>query len=171
MTNLVEQITRLGINLEFIDLGGRLGILYREEMKVPVPADLADTILPILEERSEAIGISPRLVLEPGRYIVGDTGIFLTGVNTVKRSAKNFVDVDVGLNLLIRQTMYDAYHEVANKADLKEEEEVYDVRGPICESGDIVAKERMLLAIEPGNVIAVLDSSAYEFLMGSQYNG
>ena len=80
----------------------------------------------------------------------------------MKRSVKNFVGVDAGLNLLIRQAMYDAYYEVANKADLKEEE-MYDVGGPICESGDIVAKERMLPAIEPGDVIAVLDSGAYGF--------
>lgn len=76
MMNLVEPITRLGIDLEFIDLGGRLGIPYQGEMKVPVLDDLADTILPILGERPEAIGISPRLVIEPGRYIVGYTGIF-----------------------------------------------------------------------------------------------
>jgi len=172
MMDLVEQITRIGINLEFVDLGGGLGIPYQEDPKAPTPADLADMILPIFEERSEAIGISPRLVLEPGRYIVGDTGLLLTGVNTVKRSAKNFVGVDAGLNLLIRQAMYDAYHEVvvANKADLMGAE-LYDVVGPICESGDIVAKERMLPAIEPGDVIAVLDSGAYGFSMSSQYNG
>ena len=114
---------------------------------------------------AHAIGISPRLVLEPGRYIVCDTGIFRTGVNTVKRSAKNFVGVDVGLDLLIRQAMYDAYQEVVNKAGIKEAG-MYDVVGLICESGDIVAKERMLPAIEPGNVIAVLDSGAYRFSIG-----
>jgi len=172
MMDLVEQITRLGIDLEFVDLGGGLGIPYAAEMTAPAPNDLADTILPIFEERSSAIGISPRLVLEPGRYIAGDAGILLTSVNTVKRSAKNFVGVDAGLNLLIRPAMYDAYHAVvvANKAD-HDSEGTYEIVGPICESGDIIARDRRLPPIEPGDVVAVLDTGAYGFSMSSRYNG
>ncbi|MEA1894135.1 MAG: diaminopimelate decarboxylase [Euryarchaeota archaeon] len=172
MMDIAEQITRLGITLEFVDMGGGLGIPYQKEMATPAPRDLADTILPIFRRRSEDIGISPRLVLEPGRYIVGDTSLLLAGVNTVKRSARNFVGVDAGLNLMIRPAMYDAYHEVAvaNKAGL-EGAEIYDIVGPICESGDIIARERKLPLIEPGDVIAVFDVGAYGFSMSSQYNG
>ena len=172
MMDIAEQITRLGITLEFVDMGGGLGIPYQKRMATPTPRDLADTILPIFRHRSEDIGISPRLVLEPGRYIVGDTSILLAGVTTVKRSARNFVGVDAGLNLMIRPAMYDAYHEVAvaNKADITRVE-TYDIVGPICESGDIIARDRKLPLIEPGDVIAVFDVGAYGFSMSSQYNG
>ncbi|HIE31415.1 MAG TPA: diaminopimelate decarboxylase [Methanosarcinales archaeon] len=172
MMDIVEQITRLSIDLKFVDLGGGLGIPYQKEMETPSPRDLAGAILPTFNERSKNLGISPKLILEPGRYIVGDSSILLTGVNTTKRSAKNFVGVDAGLNLLIRPAMYDAYHEVvvANKADL-DRAETYDIVGPICESGDIIAKDRKLPLIEPGDTLAVLDVGAYGFSMSSQYNG
>jgi len=155
-----------------VDMGGGLGIPYQKDVATPTPGDLADMVLPIFRRRSEDIGISPRLVLEPGRYIVGDTSILLAGVTTVKRSARNFVGVDAGLNLMIRPAMYDAYHEVAvaNKADLAGAE-TYDIVGPICESGDIIAKDRKLPLIEPGDVMAVFDVGAYGFSMSSQYNG
>jgi len=172
MMDLVEQITRLGIDLKFVDLGGGLGIPYQKEMETPEPRDLAGAILPTFNDRSKSLGISPKLILEPGRYIVGDASILLTGVNTIKKAAKTFVGVDSGLNLLIRPAMYDAYHEVvvANKADL-DGTETYNIVGPICESGDVIAKDRKLPPIEPGDVVAVLDVGAYGFSMSSQYNG
>ncbi len=172
MMDLVEQITRLGIDLKFVDLGGGLGIPYQKEMETPEPRDLAGAILPTFNDRSKSLGISPKLILEPGRYIVGDASILLTGVNTIKKAAKTFVGVDAGLNLLVRPAMYDAYHEVvvANKADL-DGTETYDIVGPICESGDIIARNRKLPPIEPGDVVAVLDVGAYGFSMSSQYNG
>ncbi|RZN35477.1 MAG: diaminopimelate decarboxylase [Methanosarcinales archaeon] len=172
MMDMVEQITRLGVDLKFVDLGGGLGIPYQEGMEAPEPRDLAGAVLPTFNERSKSIGIAPKLILEPGRYIVGDAGVLLTGVNTVKKAAKTFVGVDSGLNLLIRPAMYDAYHEVvvANKADVAGTE-TYDVVGPICESGDVIAKDRELPSVEPGDVVAVLDVGAYGFSMSSQYNG
>lgn len=172
MMDLAEQITRLGIDLEFVDMGGGLGIPYQKDMETPAPRDLADTILPIFGERSRDMGISPGLILEPGRYIVGNASVLLTGVNTIKRSARNFVGVDAGFNLLLRPAMYDAYHEVvvANRAD-SGASETYDIAGPICESGDILARDRKLPLIEPGDVIAILDVGAYGFSMSSQYNG
>jgi len=172
MMDLVEQITRLGVDLKFVDLGGGLGIPYQKEMETPEPRDLAGAILPTFNERSKSLGISPKLILEPGRYIVGDASILLTGVNTIKKAAKTFVGVDSGLNLLVRPAMYDAYHEVvvANKADL-DGTETYDIVGPICESGDVIARNRKLPPIEPGDVVAVLDVGAYGFSMSSQYNG
>lgn len=170
--DLVEGVTELGIELEFVDMGGGLGIPYREDDVAPSPSDLADAILPIFDERTTSLGISPTLILEPGRYIVGDSTILLTRVNMVKRAHKTFVGVDAGFSLLLRPVMYDAYHEViaANKADQKSTEE-YTVVGPICESGDILAKDRALPEIAKDDLIAFLDTGAYGFSMSSQYNG
>ena len=124
MMDLVEKVVGLGIDLKFVDMGSGLGIPYKKDEHAPAPRDHARAILPVFKERTEALGISPRLILEPGRYIAGDTTILLTCVNTVKKAAKNFVGVDAGFNLLIRPTMYDSYHfaVVANKAALKPEE-------------------------------------------------
>ncbi len=172
MMDLVEQVTEAGIDLKFVDMGSGLGIPYKKGEVTPKPQDLADAILPVFQERTGALGISPKLILEPGRYIVGDTTILLTHVNTVKRAARNFVGVDAGFNLLIRPTMYDSYHYavVANKAALPHEE-TYTIVGPICETGDILVKDRELPRIEKGDIIALLDAGAYGFSMSSQYNG
>jgi diaminopimelate decarboxylase len=111
-------------------------------------------------------------VLEPGRYVVGDASILLCAVNTVKEAYSTFVGVDAGFNLLLRPTLYDAYHEVivANKLE-KTADHTYTIVGPICESGDILARDRRLPRVEKGDLIAVLDTGAYGFAMSSQYNG
>ena len=173
MMELVEKVTDLGINLKFVDMGSGLGIPYKkDEGQAPTPHDHANAILPVFNERTKAIGISPKLILEPGRFIVADTTILLTRVNTVKKAARNFVGVDAGFNLLVRPTMYDSYHHavVANKASAPEEEK-YTIVGPICETGDIFAKDRMLPVVEKGDIITLLDAGAYGFSMSSQYNG
>lgn len=172
MMDLVEQVSRLGVELEFIDMGSGLGIPYEKGKEVPTPQDLADLILPIFNERCRAEGINPGLILEPGRYIAGDSTVLLTTVNTVKEASKKFVGVDAGFNLLIRPAMYDSYHYVmvANKAD-KTPEGIYTIVGPICETGDILAHDRELPEVEKGDLIAVLDTGAYGFSMSSQYNG
>ncbi|MBU2617528.1 MAG: diaminopimelate decarboxylase [Euryarchaeota archaeon] len=171
MMDLVEEVTRLGIQLEFIDLGGGLGISYENEV-APSPNDLANAILPVFAEGTEALEIQPKLILEPGRYIMADTTILLAKVNTVKHAYRNFVGVDAGLNLLVRPVMYDAYHGivVANKAGEKSSV-VYTIVGPICEAGDVLARDRFLPKIEKGDLIAILDVGAYGFSMSSQYNG
>ena len=171
MMDIAQKVSSF-VELKFIDLGGGLGINYKKEEKIPTPKDLADIILPIFEEKTELIGISPKLILEPGRSIVGDTTILLSRVNTVKKAYKNFVGIDAGFNLLMRPVMYDSYHEVmvANKADEKVED-TYTIAGPICESGDIIGSDRKLPKIEKGDLIAVLDTGAYGFSMSSQYNG
>jgi diaminopimelate decarboxylase len=114
----------------------------------------------------------PELWIEPGRFIVAEAGVLLTRVNAVKQVLnKKFVGVDAGFNVLIRPTMYGAYHHVlvANKLD-EQPTEVYDVVGPICESGDVLAKDRLLPTICEGDLIAVLNVGAYGFSMSSQYN-
>lgn len=172
MMDLVEKITGAGIDLKFVDMGSGLGIPYKKGEDTPKPTDLAEAILQVFEERTRDLGISPKLILEPGRYIVADTTILLTRVNTVKKAARNFVGIDAGFNLLIRPAMYESYHYVvvANKAASKPEE-TYTIVGPICETGDILAEGRELPVIKKGDLIALLDAGAYGFSMASQYNG
>ena len=174
MMTLVEQLHERGIELEFVDLGGGLGIGYSEEDKkiLPTPDDLAAVILPVLVDRMNSLGLNLKLILEPGRSIVGTTTILLSRVNVVKPAHKNFVAIDAGFNLLIRPVMYDAYHEVvvANRKN-ERASTLYTVVGPVCESGDIIAKDRMLPEVKSGDLVAINDVGAYGFSMSSQYNG
>ncbi|MGP8322085.1 MAG: diaminopimelate decarboxylase [Methanosarcinaceae archaeon] len=172
MMDLVEQVSRLGAKLEFVDVGSGLGIPYEKGIKVPTPQDLADLILPIFNERCMAEGIGPKLILEPGRYIVADSTVLLTTVNTMKKAEKKFVGVDAGFNLMIRPAMYDSYQYVvvANKANAPAKD-IYSIAGPICETGDILAHDRELPEVKKGDIIAILDAGAYGFSMSSQYNG
>jgi len=110
--------------------------------------------------------------VEPGRYIVCDAGFLLTAVNTVKITPfRKFVGVDAGFNTLIRPIMYGSYHPilVANKLGLPEEE-TYDIAGPICEAGDLLARERKLPKVHEGDLLAILNAGAYGYSMSSQYN-
>lgn len=169
--DIAVKLEDIGVEIKFLDLGGGLGIDY-EGKGAPTPKDLANAILPVFEKRKKELKSDPQLWLEPGRSIVGNTTILLTRVNTVKKSYKNFVAVDAGFNLLIRPVLYNAYHRVvvANKMDLPPEE-VYCIVGPICESGDVLAEDRKLPKIKKGDLIAILDTGAYGFVMSSQYNG
>ncbi len=172
MMNLVEELYARGMALEFVDLGGGLGISHRKEEKAPTPNDLADAILPTFDARLNTLGIKLKLVLEPGRSIVGTATILLSRVNTVKQAYKNFVAIDAGFNLFMRPVMYDAYHEVVVANKLNEQASVLcTVVGPVCESGDILAKDRMLPEVERGDLVAILNAGAYGFSMSSQYNG
>jgi diaminopimelate decarboxylase len=171
MMDLVEELTEIGVDIKFVDVGGGLGISYsgEEERK---PSDLTSLILPIFKRRCEEIGIKPILVLEPGRYLVSDSTLLLTRVNFVKRAFKNFVAVDAGFNVLIRPAMYEAYHEIAIANKMNEEvEETYTVVGPICETGDILGRDRRLPKVKRGDLVAIFDTGAYGFSMSSQYNG
>ncbi len=171
---IARQVEEIGVELEFIDIGGGLGIDYEGKgtESIPTPAQLIEKLLPVFEDGVSGLKSDPELWLEPGRSIVGNTTILLTRVNAVKRSYKNFVAVDAGFNLLLRPAMYGAYHRiaVANKMD-REAEEVYTIAGPICESGDILGEDRKLPKVEKGDIIAIFDTGAYGFAMSSQYNG
>ncbi|BAI60931.1 diaminopimelate decarboxylase [Methanocella paludicola SANAE] len=169
MMDLVAQISKF-VDLEFVDIGGGFGIPYQKDVKAPTPQDYAKAILPLYRKRCKEIGISPELHIEPGRYIVADTTVLLTHVNTVKKAYSTFIGVDAGFNTLIRPAMYDSYHEVvvANKAD-KKSASTYTVAGPICESGDILARDRKLPQVKKDDIIALLDAGAYGFCMSSQY--
>jgi diaminopimelate decarboxylase len=162
-----------GVDFEFVDMGGGLGVPYKPEDK-ELDLDLfSDKILGLFQKRINEYGLGePFFCVEPGRYIICDAGILLTIVNTVKTTPfKKFVGVDAGFNTLIRPTMYGSYHHilVANKLGFPEEE-TYDVAGPICESGDILARDRKMPSIREGDLLAVLNSGAYGYSMSSQYN-
>jgi diaminopimelate decarboxylase len=172
MVRIARELTDMGVQLEFIDLGGGLGIPYHHDTDpAPAPEDYAAKVVPIFRDGVEACGIAPELWVEPGRSLVADSTVLLTRVNSTKSAHKRFANVDAGFNLLIRPAMYDAYHEViiANKADAPLTTE-YTVTGPICETGDILAPDRRLPPITAGDLIAVLDAGAYGFAMSSQYN-
>ncbi|MDF0590059.1 diaminopimelate decarboxylase [Candidatus Methanocrinis natronophilus] len=172
MMELAGEIVDIGGEIEMMDFGGGLGIAYAPETRAPTPDELAAGILPVFLEGCKRLGISPQMVLEPGRSIVADSTLFVTGVNVVKRAHVNFVGVDGGFNLLARPMLYDAYHHavVANKMD-QEAVGKYTVVGPICESGDVLARDRDLPEVERGDVLAILDAGAYGFSMASVYNG
>ena len=160
------------MKLEFIDLGGGLGIPYHHDTDpAPTPEDYAAKVVPVFKAGVDACGITPELWVEPGRSLTADSTVLLTRVNSTKAAHKRFANVDAGFNLLVRPAMYDAYHEVivANKADKPLTTE-YTVTGPICESGDILAPDRKLPQLAAGDIIAVLDAGAYGFAMSSQYN-
>ncbi len=169
--DIARVVDSLGVELKFVDLGGGLGVDY-EGKGAPTPKDLAYAILPEFERRRAELKSDPQLWLEPGRSIVGNTTVLITRVNGVKKGYKNFVAVDAGFNILIRPAMYGSYHRVAvaNKMDAKPEE-TYTIVGPICESGDVLAKDRNLPKVEAGDLIAIFDAGAYGFVMSSQYNG
>ena len=163
----------VGINFEFIDIGGGFGVPYTPEDQEFDWSSFSSKVVGLFKSKVAEYGLGkPFLCVEPGRYLVADACVLLTEVNTIKTTpAKKFVGVDAGFNTLIRPAMYGSYHPilVANKLD-KAEIETYDVVGPICESGDALAKERKLPAIEEGDLLAVLNAGAYGFSMSSQYN-
>jgi diaminopimelate decarboxylase len=163
----------MGINFEFIDIGGGFGIPYQPEDKEFDLAEFATKIVTPFKAKIAEYGLGkPFLCVEPGRYLVADASIMLTAVNTVKITPKKkFVGVDAGFNTLVRPTMYGSYHPllVANRLNAADKE-TYDVVGPICESGDALAKDRKLPLIKEGDLLAVLNAGAYGFSMSSQYN-
>lgn len=170
--DLARELSKMGVTLKFIDIGGGLGVPYhRETDHAPTPQDYADAVMPIFLAGIRDIGIQPELWVEPGRSLVADSTILLTRINSIKEAHKTFANVDAGFNLLVRPAMYDSYHTVvaANKADAPPERE-YTIAGPICETGDLLAKDRMLPTLAAGDLIAVLDTGAYGFAMSSQYN-
>jgi len=165
LLSLVQRIERSGIVLRHIDLGGGFGIRYKDESPEPVSAFL-DGVLGVLAGRRET------LLVDPGRSIVGNAGVLLTRVEYVKPGqARNFLVVDAAMNDLLRPALYDAWHEVrpVREAPPGVAQAIYDVVGPVCESGDFLAKERRLAA-EAGDLLAVMSAGAYGMTMSSNYN-
>lgn len=162
---LVEQIQAEGIELEFVDMGGGFGIAYEDETTAAAQ-EFADVIVP----RLARTGL--KLVLEPGRFIAGPSGILLTRVLYIKETGeKTFIITDAGMNDLLRPSHYAGYH-LVEPAELHAGRETIraDVVGPICETGDFLALDRELPRAEQGEILAVRTVGAYGFSMASQYN-
>jgi diaminopimelate decarboxylase len=174
LLNIAKKVhSEVGIEFEFVDMGGGLGVPYKPDEKEVDLAVFSEKVLSFFKSRIEKDGLGePVFCVEPGRYLVADACILLTAINTVKTTPfKKFVGVDAGFNTLVRPTMYGSYHHivVANKLNALEEQTV-DVVGPICESGDTLAKDRRLPVVEEGDLLAVLNAGAYGYAMSSQYN-
>jgi len=162
---LIETLQSQGIDIRYLNIGGGLGITYSEETP-PRPKDLGEALSPLLRD------LKCRLIMEPGRSIVGNAGILVTRVLYNKETeAKRFVIVDAAMNDLLRPSLYDAHHEIQSvRQTTGSLETTVDVVGPICESGDFLAKDRKMLNPETGDLLAVMSSGAYGFTMASNYN-
>ena len=161
---LVDRLAAAGVRLRHIDVGGGMGIRYREgEAPQPIASFVRGTLT--------ALGSRPQqLIFDPGRSIVGNAGVLLTRVEYVKPgAARNFLVVDAAMNDLIRPPLYGAWHDVRNVQAEGAAETVYDVVGPVCESADFLARERRLAARE-GDLLAILSAGAYGMVMSSNYN-
>jgi len=164
MKDLVSRLRAEGIQIRYLDLGGGLGITYNQE-EPPHPREYAEALI------KELPGMDCTLILEPGRVIVGNAGVLVTRVLYTKEgNEKNFVIVDAAMNDLIRPSLYGSYHRIQPVQKNERIETVVDVVGPICESGDFLAKERKIQKAEPGELLAVMGAGAYGFTMSSNYN-
>jgi diaminopimelate decarboxylase len=168
LSDFVRTLRGDGHNISHVDLGGGLGIPYREDNDPPPdPAAYAAVV------KRATRGLDCKLIFEPGRLIVGNAGILVTRVIYLKRGeAKTFVIVDAGMNDLIRPTLYEAHHEIRPVAEPKPgaRRVIADVVGPVCESGDFLALERDMPEPTPGDLIAVMTAGAYGAVQASTYN-
>lgn len=163
MIPFYQQVISLGFPIEFIDMGGGMGINYGHEHGIDIPA-LAD----IFNQRIRPLGC--KLLLEPGRMIIGPAGLLLTRIEYIKSSHhKHFAIVDAGMNDLMRPALYDAFHTILPVTERRGPATTYDVVGPVCESTDYFGKQRTL-SIEVGDILAILDAGAYGSSMSSTYN-
>ncbi len=163
VSDFIQRLKHKGVELEYLNIGGGLGIVYDRE--TPQTAQIyANKIIPLLKKT----GL--KIIMEPGRFIAGNAGILVTKVIYIKQAPKKkFIIVDAGMNDLIRPALYSAHHCILPLAkNLKSEKA--DVVGPICESGDFLAKERDIAKVKEGEYLAVMGAGAYGFSMSSNYN-
>lgn len=165
-SDFVHDLRAEGIELEYFDIGGGLGIIYKDE-NPQTPKDFAGAVLPYLKK----LGL--KIVMEPGRFIAGNAGILVARILYLKdNGVKKFLIVDAGMNDLIRPSLYGAYHEIIPVIEPAKHagHTLMDVVGPICESGDFLGKDRMLPELNKGDLVAVLSAGAYGYVMASNYN-
>jgi diaminopimelate decarboxylase len=164
LKQLVENLRKEGMEIQYLDLGGGLGITYEDE-EPPHPVEYAASIL------EEIQGFGCTLILEPGRVIVGNAGVLISKVLYIKENEeKRFVIVDAGMNDLVRPSYYGSYHQILPVKKENREEIVADVVGPICESSDFLAKGRKIPKPMPGELVAIMSAGAYGFSMSTNYN-
>jgi len=164
LMRFLDRLSGLGLHIEYLDLGGGLGITYNEE-EPPHPREFGQALVSALKGRPLT------LILEPGRVIAGNSGILVTeAVYTKKTPSKDFIIVDAAMNDLIRPSLYGSYHAIKEVTPKGRAELDVDVVGPICESGDFLARDRSIPAVAPGELLAVFSAGAYGFSMSSNYN-
>ncbi len=160
---LVDQLAAAGIVLEHLDLGGGLGIRYDDETP-PTIAEYAKALLGALSGRSK------KIIVEPGRVLVGNAGVLLTRIEYLKHGEeKNFAIVDAAMNDLMRPALYDAWHTILPVQKRESAKQLYEVVGPICETGDFIGHGREM-AVDKGDALAVMSAGAYGMSMSSNYN-
>ncbi|MBU4251536.1 MAG: diaminopimelate decarboxylase [Candidatus Omnitrophica bacterium] len=164
VADFIQRLKNNGLALEYLNIGGGLGIIYDRED--PQTAEIyANEIIPLLKKT----GL--KIIMEPGRFILGNAGILVVKVLYIKHTPKKkFIIVDGGMNDLIRPALYNAYHQIVPLSRRVGELEKVDVVGPICESGDFLAKERLMAKVKEGDYLAVMSAGAYGFSMSSNYN-
>ena len=164
---LIRRLRQKGVRLKYFNIGGGLGIIYRSEWPQSA-GEFARAVLPLLKKTKL------KIILEPGRFIAGNSGILITKVVYVKKSPnKNFAIVNAGMNDLIRPSLYNAYHEilpVVRRTIHDSRTTNYDIVGPICESADFLAKNRTMPILQAEDFLAVMGAGAYGFTMSSNYN-
>ncbi len=164
VADLVRSLDAIGIEIKFFDVGGGIGVVYDNEVTIR-PADYAKAIL------SQIKGLDMTILSEPGRYMMANSGIFLTSVLYEKVNGnKRFVIVDGAMNDLLRPSLYNAYHKIEAIKKEGEEKSLADVVGPVCESGDFLGKEVMLPKMNHHDILVVHSAGAYGFTMSSNYN-
>jgi len=166
--DFIKKLEYSGIDIRWLNIGGGLGIIYSDE-RPQTAKEYAKAVLPVLKK------VKANIILEPGRFIVGNSGILAARVLYIKETArKNFAIVDAGMNDLIRPSLYGAYHEIlpvcsSSYADSKGIRS-FDVVGPICESGDFLGTDRKFIDLKEGDILAIMGAGAYGFSMSSNYN-
>ena len=183
VSNFIKAVNRLleiarhvkdetGITFDFIDIGGGIGVPYKPgEERVDLDF-FFERLFGFMEKRLDELDLGrPEIWLEPGRFLVAESGVLLTRVTTLKSSpGKEFVGVDAGFNTLVRPAMYGSYHHIHSASGLDEPTQAYTVYGPLCESGDIFARDRVIPKVEEGDLLAIMNAGAYGFSMSSHYN-
>lgn len=164
LLDLIDELKQLGIEFQHVDIGGGLGITYQNEIP-PTPTEYVNAVTSIIQKRDLEV------IIEPGRSIVGNAGILLTKVEYLNVTPfRNFAVIDAAMNDLIRPSLYNSWHEIkCVKQNSNIKESIYDVVGPICETGDFIGKNRSL-SLSEGDLLAIFSAGAYGFSMSSNYN-
>ena len=165
LENLYFKLKDENINIDFIDIGGGLGIKYKDEDRPPSKKKFAQKIIKRMKR------INCKLLLEPGRSLVGNSGYLLTAVVYKKNNyKKNFLIIDAGMNDLLRPALYGSYHKISKVIRSHKDEKIYDVVGPICETGDVIAKNLSMNDVKLGDILVIHSAGAYGATMSSNYN-
>jgi diaminopimelate decarboxylase len=168
--DFVVELKKEGIEIEDVNLGGGLGVPYYKDKEIPTQYDLADAIINTMLEYQDKVEM-PNLILEPGRSLVATAGVLLGKVHHIKETpVAKWIMIDAGMNDMMRPAIYEAYHEITPCIIRGREKEKVNIAGGLCESSDVMGKDRELTPMEVGDVVAILDVGAYGISMANNYN-